>query len=95
VIGLALIIAAFTVVSRVVTTFTPLYFLKQGLRAACCRRQSGTDHEFSRCDPDGIHGGAYQDPDRECGVLRFRVLAVLSTFGDDAYDQIVRMAIVH
>ena len=34
VIGLALIIAAFTVVSRVVTTFVPLYLMKQGLRAS-------------------------------------------------------------
>src|SRR5256885_11910344 len=34
VIGLALIIAAFTVASRVVTTFTPLYMMKQGLRAS-------------------------------------------------------------
>ena len=34
VIGLALLIAAFTVVSRVVTTFVPLYLMKQGLRAS-------------------------------------------------------------
>ncbi len=34
VIGLALMIAAFTVVSRVVTTFAPLYLMKQGLRAS-------------------------------------------------------------
>ena len=33
-IGLALVIAAFTVVSRVVTTFAPLYLMKQGLRAS-------------------------------------------------------------
>ena len=34
VIGLALLIAAFTVVSRVLTTFTRLYLMKQGLRAS-------------------------------------------------------------
>src|SRR5258708_3282434 len=34
VIGLALMIAAFAVVSRVVTTFAPLYLMKQGLRAS-------------------------------------------------------------
>src|SRR5439155_951141 len=34
VIGLALMIAAFTVVSRLVTTFVPLYLMKQGLRAS-------------------------------------------------------------
>ncbi len=34
VIGLALMIAAFTVVSRVITTFLPLYLMKQGLRAS-------------------------------------------------------------
>src|SRR5258705_3277671 len=34
VIGLALMIAAFTVVSRMVTTFAPLYLMKQGLRAS-------------------------------------------------------------
>src|SRR5258708_12640491 len=33
VIGLALMIAAFAAVSRVVTTFAPLYLMKQGLRA--------------------------------------------------------------
>src|SRR5262249_52352285 len=33
VIGLAFIIATFTVVSRVITTFVPLYLMKQGLRA--------------------------------------------------------------
>ena len=33
-IGLALMIAAFTVVSRLVTTFLPLYLMKQGLRAS-------------------------------------------------------------
>src|SRR5205085_38598 len=34
VIGLALLIALFTIVSRVVTTFVPLYLMKQGLRAS-------------------------------------------------------------
>ena len=34
VIGLALVIAAFTVASRLVTTFIPLYVMKQGLRAS-------------------------------------------------------------
>src|SRR2546423_4567669 len=34
VIGLAFIIAAFTVISRVVTTFAPLYLMKQGLRTS-------------------------------------------------------------
>jgi hypothetical protein len=34
VIGLALMIAVFTVASRVLTTFAPLYLMKQGLRAS-------------------------------------------------------------
>ena len=48
-IGLALMIAAFTIVSRVVTTFTPLYLMKQGLRAQpAAGDQSGADLANSR-----------------------------------------------
>ena len=39
-IGLALIIAGFTIFSRVVTTFAPLYLMKQGCAPACCRRST-------------------------------------------------------
>jgi len=73
VIGLALIIAAFTVVSRVVTTFTPLYFLRQGLRDSLLPAINLAQiSEFSLVViQTGVAAGmAYQDSDRKCRVVR-------------------------
>ncbi len=74
VIGLALMIAAFTVVSRVVTTFTPLYLMKQGLRAEpVAGDQPGADLRIlAGRDPDRHCRTPYQHRDVERRVVRLR-----------------------
>ena len=74
VIGLALMIAAFTVVSRVVTTFTPLYLMKQGLRASLLPaiNLAQISRVFAGRDPDRRRRGPYQHRDVERGVVRLR-----------------------
>jgi Kef-type K+ transport system membrane component KefB/voltage-gated potassium channel Kch len=95
VIGLALIIAAFTVVSRVVTTFTPLYFLKQGLRASLLPAINLAQiSEFSLVViQTGITAGHIKTQTASAASFAFVILAVLSTFVMMRSDQIVRMAI--
>jgi Kef-type K+ transport system membrane component KefB len=95
VIGLALIIAAFTVVSRVVTTFTPLYFLKQGLRASLLPAINLAQiSEFSLVViQTGITAGHIKTQTASAASFAFVLLAVLSTFVMMRSDQIVRMAI--
>ena len=94
-IGLALIIAAFTVVSRVVTTFTPLYFLKQGLRASLLPAINLAQiSEFSLVViQTGITAGHIKTQTASAASFAFVILAVLSTFVMMRSDQIVRMAI--
>jgi Kef-type K+ transport system membrane component KefB len=95
VIGLALIIAAFTVVSRVVTTFTPLYLLKQGLRASLLPAINLAQiSEFSLVViQTGITAGHIKTQTASAASFAFVLLAVLSTFVMMRSDQIVRMAI--
>ncbi|HEV7599950.1 MAG TPA: cation:proton antiporter [Bradyrhizobium sp.] len=95
VIGLALIIAAFTVVSRVVTTFTPLYFLKQGLRASLLPAINLAQiSEFSLVViQTGITAGHIKTQTASAASFAFVILAVLSTFVMMRSDQIVRLAI--
>jgi Kef-type K+ transport system membrane component KefB len=95
VIGLALIIAAFTVVSRVVTTFTPLYFLKQGLRASLLPAINLAQiSEFSLVViQTGITAGHIGTQTASAASFAFVILAVLSTFVMMRSDQLVRMAI--
>jgi Kef-type K+ transport system membrane component KefB len=95
VIGLALIIAAFTVVSRIVTTFTPLYFLKQGLRASLLPAINLAQiSEFSLVViQTGITAGHIKTQSASAASFAFVILAVLSTFIMMRSDQIVRMAI--
>jgi Kef-type K+ transport system membrane component KefB len=95
VIGLALIIAAFTVVSRVVTTFTPLYLLKQGLRASLLPAINLAQiSEFSLVViQTGIAAGHIKTETASAASFAFVLLAVLSTFVMMRSDQIVRMAI--
>ncbi len=95
VIGLALIIAAFTVVSRVVTTFTPLYLLKQGLRASLLPAINLAQiSEFSLVViQTGIGAGHIKTQTASAASFAFVILAVLSTFIMMRSDQIVRMAI--
>jgi Kef-type K+ transport system membrane component KefB/voltage-gated potassium channel Kch len=95
VIGLALIIAAFTVVSRIVTTFTPLYLLKQGLRASLLPAINLAQiSEFSLVViQTGITAGHIKTQTASAASFAFVILAVLSTFVMMRSDQIVRVAI--
>jgi Kef-type K+ transport system membrane component KefB/Trk K+ transport system NAD-binding subunit len=82
VIALALIIAAFTVVSRVVTTFTPLYLMKQGLRASLLPAINLAQiSEFSLVViQTGITAGHIKTETASAVSFAFVVLAVISTF---------------
>jgi voltage-gated potassium channel Kch len=95
VIGLALIIAAFTVISRVVTTFTPLYLMKQGLRASLLPAINLAQiSEFSLVViQTGVSAGHIKTETASAASFAFVVLAVLSTFVMMRSDQITRLAI--
>jgi Kef-type K+ transport system membrane component KefB/voltage-gated potassium channel Kch len=82
VIVLALMIAAFTVVSRVVTTFTPLYLMKQGLRASLLPAINLAQiSEFSLVViQTGITAGHIKTETSSAASFAFVVLAVVSTF---------------
>ncbi|WOH83747.1 cation:proton antiporter [Bradyrhizobium sp. BEA-2-5] len=92
VIGLALMIAAFTVVSRLVTTFTPLYLMKQGLRASLLPALNLAQiSEFSLVViQTGIADHHIAAETANAASFAFVVLAVLSTFVMGRSDQIVR-----
>src|SRR6187397_2445178 len=95
VIGLALMIAAFTVVSRVLTTFTPLYLMKQGLRASLLPAINLAQiSEFSLVViQTGLTAGHITTQTANAVSFAFVVLAVLSTFVMMRSDQITRLAI--
>jgi Kef-type K+ transport system membrane component KefB len=82
VIGLALVIAAFTVVSRLVTTFLPLYLMKQGLRASILPAINLAQiSEFSLVViQTGVSDGHISQQTSSAASFAFVVLAVLSTF---------------
>ena len=82
VIAMALIIAAFTVASRLVTTFTPLYLMKQGLRASLLPAINLAQiSEFSLVViQTGIVAGHIKTETASAASFAFVVLAVLSTF---------------
>jgi Kef-type K+ transport system membrane component KefB len=95
VVGLALIIAAFTVVSRVLTTFVPLYLMKQGLRASLLPAINLAQiSEFSLVViQTGIAAGHIRTETSSAASFAFVILAVLSTFVMMRSDQITRLAI--
>src|SRR5437016_11972010 len=95
VIGLALMIAAFAVVSRVVTTFAPLYLMKQGLRASLLPAINLAQiSEFSLVViQTGVAAGHCQTRTASAASFAFVILAVLSTFVMMHSDQITRLAI--
>ena len=95
VIGLALIIAAFTVTSRVVTTFAPLYLMRQGLRASLLPAINLAQiSEFSLVViQTGIAAGHIQTRTASAVSFAFVILAVVSTFVMVRSDQITRFAI--
>ena len=95
VIGLALIIAAFTVLSRVATTFAPLYLMKQGLRASLLPAINLAQiSEFSLVViQTGVAAGHIQTQTASAASFAFVILAVLSTFVMMRSDQITRLVI--
>jgi Kef-type K+ transport system membrane component KefB len=95
VIGLALIVAGFTVASRVVTTFFPLYLMKQGLRASLLPAINLAQiSEFSLVViQTGVAAGHIQTQTASAVSFAFVILAVLSTFVMMRSDQITRFAI--
>jgi Kef-type K+ transport system membrane component KefB len=92
VIGLALAIAAFTVVSRMVTTFTPLYLMKQGLRASLLPAINLAQiSEFSLVViQTGVTAHHISPETSSAASFAFVVLAVLSTFVMGRSDQVTR-----
>ena len=95
VIGLALLIAAFTIVSRVVTTFTPLYLMKQGLRASLLPAINLAQiSEFSLVViQTGIAAHHISTETSSAASFAFVVLAVVSTFVMARSDQVTRALI--
>lgn len=95
VIGLALLIAAFTVVSRLVTTFTPLYLMKQGLRASLLPAINLAQiSEFSLVViQTGVAAGHISTTTSNAVSFAFVVLAVLSTFVMTRSGEIIRSLI--
>lgn len=95
VIGLALMIAAFTVLSRLVTTFAPLYLMKQGLRASLLPAINLAQiSEFSLVViQTGVADNHIAPETANAASFAFVVLAVLSTFVMTRSDEITRWAI--
>ncbi|HUN99767.1 MAG TPA: cation:proton antiporter [Bradyrhizobium sp.] len=95
VVGLALIIAAFTVASRLVTTFMPLYLMKQGLRASLLPAINLAQiSEFSLVViQTGVAAGHISTATSNAVSFAFVVLAVLSTFVMTRSGEITRLLI--
>src|SRR6478735_2393792 len=95
VIGLALMIAAFTIVSRVLTTFVPLYLMKQGLRASLLPALNLAQiSEFSLVViQTGVADHHIAAETANAASFAFVILAVLSTFVIMRSDPITRWAI--
>lgn len=95
VIGMALIVAAFTVVSRLITTFVPLYLMKQGLRASLLPAINLAQiSEFSLVViQTGVLAKHISMQTANAVSFAFVLLAVISTFLIGRSDQIVRAAI--
>ncbi len=93
--GLAAAFAAFTVASRVVTTFTPLYLMRSGLRLSLVPAiYLSQVSEFSLVMLGlGVKAGHIGTEVAGAVSLAFLVLAVLSTFGITHADGIVRRLI--
>lgn len=94
-IGWALVFALFTVASRAVTTFTPLYLLKLGLRASLLPSINLAQiSEFSLVVMAlGLEKNHFGDQTKGLVSFAFVVLAVLSTFGMMQSDPLTRALI--
>lgn len=95
VLWLALVIAAFTVISRTLTVFTPLYFMQQGLRASLLPAINLSQiSEFSLVVLGvGITAGHISTETSSAASFAFVLLAVLSTFVMTQSDPITRSTI--
>jgi Kef-type K+ transport system membrane component KefB len=95
VIGLALLLAAFTVVSRLLTTVLPLYAMNLGLRASLVPAINLSQlSEFSLVVLQlGLQSNHISSATANAGSLAFTLLAVLSTFAMIDSDRISRLAI--
>lgn len=95
VVGLALVIALFTVASRLITTFAPLYLMRQGLRASLLPAINLAQiSEFSLVIiQTGIAANHLQPGTANAASFAFVVLAVLSTFAIARSDTLARRAI--
>jgi Kef-type K+ transport system membrane component KefB len=95
VIGLALVIVAFTLMSRLLTLFPPLYLMKQGLRASLLPAINLAQiSEFSLVLIQvGVQSGQVKPETASAASTAFVVLAVISTFLMTRSDAIVRSTI--
>ncbi|MGC2779326.1 MAG: cation:proton antiporter [Bradyrhizobium sp.] len=95
VVGLALVIALFTVASRLLTTFAPLYMMRQGLRASLLPALNLAQiSEFSLVViQTGAAAGHLKSGTSSAASFAFVLLAVLSTFVIVRSDPIVRKTI--
>ncbi|MFO1088111.1 MAG: cation:proton antiporter [Hyphomicrobiales bacterium] len=95
VVALALVIAAFTVGSRVLTVFTPLYLMRQGLRASILPAINLAQiSEFSLVIiQTGMMAGHLKLETASAASFAFVVLAVLSTFAIVRSDPLARALI--
>ncbi len=95
VLGLALVLIALTLASRLLTVFPPLYAMRQGLRASMLPAINLAQiSEFSLVLIQvGVHSGQTTPSVAGAASTAFVVLAVVSTFVMMRSDQITRRAI--
>jgi Kef-type K+ transport system membrane component KefB len=95
-VGWVLLFAAFVVVTRIATTFTPLYLMRQGLRTSVLPALNLCQiSEFSLVVVAiGAQAGHLANPATGGIVaLAFTLLAVVSTFGMAKSDSLVRVLV--
>ena len=95
IIATGLVLAAFTVVSRLVTTFIPLYALKQGLRASLLPALNLAQlSEFSLVLLQlGAQAGHLSPDTASAASFAFVILAVLSSFAMMRSDTVTQAAV--
>lgn len=95
IVGLALIIVGFLLVSRILTVFLPLYLMRQGLRASLLPTINLAQmSEFSLVLIQvGVASGQTGPLAASAASLAFVILAVLSTFAMTQSDQLTRALI--
>jgi voltage-gated potassium channel Kch len=95
VVGLALVLVAFTLASRLLTVVPPLYLMRQGLRASLVPAINLSQiSEFSLVLIQvGVQSGHVAPSTASVASLAFVVLAVVSTFLMMRSDELTRLAI--